>query len=274
LWDLKSFKQRKAADGRAKLNAVAFSPDGKLLATSDTSGQTRLWTVRSGELLWSKNAKFPGLDCSTCVAFSPDGKVVASSSFGIRLLDIATGKDRVKFPDVPDTVASIAFSPDGTTLVSATVESGEIKLWDALTAQEKQALKGHTVQYEGQEYKRAVWCVAFSPDGRTIASGSDDQTIKLWDATTGNELRVLQGHDDCLFSLAFSPDGRMLASASADRTVKLWDVEQGQLVASLDVVPGEDHGAYSVAWSPTGRQVSAACADGLVLLWDLMPQKP
>lgn len=269
LWDVDKVKERKCLNGKAKINALAFSPDGKLLATADTSGRTRLWSLRSGEPVWLNKANFPGLDCSTCVTFSPNGKAVASSGFGIKLLNVDTGRDLVRFPDISETVASIAFSPDGLTLVSGTVEDGEIQLWDTVTGQEKRAFRGHAVQYEGQEYKREVWCVAFSPDGKTVASGSDDETIKLWNVETGDEISALKGHDYYLFDVAFSPDGALLASSSADRTVKLWDVEGGQLLASLNVMPGDDHGPFSVAFSPTGHQVAAACSDGLVLLWDV-----
>lgn len=85
---MNSLKQRKVADGRARLNAVAFSPDDKLLATSNTAGRARLWVLRRDELLRWKKASFPGLDCSTCVAFSPDGGSVTASGFGIRLLNV------------------------------------------------------------------------------------------------------------------------------------------------------------------------------------------
>jgi WD40 repeat protein len=75
--------------------------------------------------------------------------------------------------------------------------------------------------------------VAFSPDGRLLASGSDDQTVKLWDVETGQEVRTLRGHNGGVWSVAFSPDGRLLASGSGDGTVKLWDVATGQEVRTL-----------------------------------------
>ena len=99
-------------------------------------------------------------------------------------------------------------------LLQADPSDHTIKLWDAATGKEIQTLTGHT------SYVRSV---AFSPDGKTIASGSWDQTIKLWDATTGKEIQTLSGHTDDVSSVAFSPDGKTIASGSDDTTIKLWD---------------------------------------------------
>ncbi len=79
-----------------------------------------------------------------------------------------------------------------------------------------------------------VMSVAFAPDGRMLASGSNDSTIKLWDVASGREVRTLSGHTSDVWSVAFSPDGRTLASGSRDKTIKLWDVASGQLIRSLE----------------------------------------
>jgi WD40 repeat protein len=108
--------------------------------------------------------------------------------------------------------------------------------------------------------------VAFSPDGRLLASGSGDKTIKLWDVATGSLVRTLSGHTSWVNSVAFSPDGRLLASGSADNTIKLWDVASGSLVRTLT---GHTDWVRSVAFSPDGRLLASGSGDDTIKLWDI-----
>jgi WD40 repeat protein len=108
--------------------------------------------------------------------------------------------------------------------------------------------------------------VAFSPDGRWLASGYRDKTVKLWDTASGNLIRSLEGHQSAVNSVAFSPDGRWLASGSADKTVKLWDPSSGKLVRSLE---SHRSSVLSVAFSPDGRWLASGSSDNTVKLWEV-----
>ena len=124
------------------------------------------------------------------------------------------------------------------------------------TAQLKATLEGHT---------DIVWSVAFSPNGQTLASGSQDRTIRLWDLNNGNLKRTLTGHRDAVNSIAFSPDGRTLASGSWDGTIRLWNPNNGNLKRTLT---GHTDGISSVAFSPDGQTLASASGDRTIRLWN------
>ncbi|MBW4457979.1 MAG: ribosome assembly protein 4 [Nostoc indistinguendum CM1-VF10] len=122
---------------------------------------------------------------------------------------------------------------------------------------ELNTLEGHT---------NAVWSVMYSPDGKTIASGSDDNTIKIWDVTTGKAIKTLTGHTSRVDSVVYSPDGRTLASGSADKTIKIWDITTGQAIKTLT-----GHSSYvrSVVYSPDGRTLASGSDDKTSKIWDI-----
>ena len=200
------------------------------------------------------------------IAFSPDGNTLASGSGDntIKLWDVATGTLKATL-EGPDSFNSVAFSPDGNTLASgneawAPVPGsffGECSLWDVATGTLKTTLEGH---------EHFVNSVAFSPDGNTLASGSNDDTIKLWDVATSSLKTTLEEHEGSVSSIAFSPDGNILASGSEDDTIKLWDAATGTLKATL-----EGHMDYvtSVAFSPDGNTLASGSSDKMIKLWDI-----
>jgi WD40 repeat protein len=161
-------------------------------------------------------------------------------------------------------VASVAFSPDGKSIVSGSWDN-TIRLWDAQTGKPiGQSLQGH---------KSDVTSVAFSPDGKQIVSGSRDKTIRLWDAQTGQLIgQPIQGHTDVVESVAFSPDGKRIVSGSWDTTIRIWDAQTrlpiGQpLQGHTDVVE-------LVAFSPDGKRIASGSSDMTLRLWDTQTGQP
>jgi len=113
-------------------------------------------------------------------------------------------------------------------------------------------------------HQHVVFSVAFDPQGGTLASGSSDGTVKLWEARSGKLLRTLEGHQRAVFSAAFDPQGGTLASGSSDRTVKLWEARSGKLLRTLE---GHQGGVWSVAFDPQGGTLASGSSDNTVKLW-------
>eukprot|EP00873_Tetraselmis_striata_P032841 jgi/Tetstr1/453105/TSEL_040129.t1 len=160
-------------------------------------------------------------------------------------------------------VTSVAFSPDGTLLASASADK-TVRVWNALTGEEAlpQPLRGHT---------GPVTSVAFSPDGTRLASASKDETVRVWNALTGEEAlpQPLRGHTRHVTSVAFSPDGTRLASASWDKTVRVWNALTGE-EALPQPLRGHTEGVTSVAFSPDGTRLASASEDETVRMWNAL----
>jgi WD40 repeat protein len=155
-------------------------------------------------------------------------------------------------------VMSVAFSPDGTRIVSGSADN-TLRLWDAQTGQPLgQPLKGH---------ESWVMSIAFSPDGTRIVSGSEDKTLRLWDAKTGQPLgQPLTGHESTVMSVAFSPDGTRIVSGSEDKTLRLWDAKTGQPLGQP--LKGHESWVMSVTFSPDGTRIVSGSDDNTLRLWD------
>jgi WD40 repeat protein/serine/threonine protein kinase len=265
VWDAETGQEVFAVDAPAALQrprTVAYSPDGKRLtqvsrSVSDNESSTMtVWNAQTGRELLTK--KTHGQVAT--VAFSPDGKRLATGAVAwsgtgalidraIRVWDAETGQELYSLKGHAMEVTSVAFSPDGSRLASAS-RDGTVKVWNATTSQKARAVP------EG----------ILSLDGKHLAGPAGNE-VKVWDTQTGRETQTLTGHTGRVQSVAFSPDGRRLVSAAADRTVKVWDAQTGQEqftfkghagpVDGRDSVPGGMRLISVSAFSPDGRRVAS-----------------
>jgi WD40 repeat protein len=216
---------------KAPVAAVAWAPDGKALAFGDTEGAVKLWDVTAGKEL----AVFQGQEGAAQVAFSPDGKLLAAGArhgnkdSDVKVWDVATGKEIFSLWGQTGGIHSVAFSPDGKTLATASggyfenhkALYAEVKLYDVTAGQEKFSLVAKD--------RISVNSVAFSRDGKFLATATTGRTTQLWDAATGKEVGLIETATEC--AAAISSNGKVLATGE-HKTVTLWDVSkilQGQV---------------------------------------------
>jgi WD40 repeat protein len=249
---------------RGVVNRLAFSPDGKFLASSGGNllepGELLVWDAATGD----RHATLTGHQKEVLtVAYSHDGKTLASAGLDGKVLlwDAPTCKLRASLEGHTDTVHVLKFSPDREILASFGNDKS-VRLWDVATGKCRATLKG--LPY--------IWsdAVEFSPDGRTLTFPSDPNTMKLLDTATYKPRVILDRQEHEVRCVAFSPDGKTLATAGYSPEVRLWDVPTGTRSARLNAE--DELMVDKVAFSPDGKAL-AACSTGQVKLWNMATRK-
>lgn len=295
VWSLPDGKKILTLRGRAYPgNSLRFSLDGRKLSCMTYDLTLRVWDLKTGR----QESALPPMSGALPTRFLPDGRCMAMYAYrdSVIVMSSQTGEPYMAMTQPTGDMADVAFSPDGTRLVSAGNDN-VVTLWDTKSGKVISKSKGHSYY---------IFSVAYSPDGKYLVSGSRDKTVKLWDAHTGRAISTMKGHSIGVLSVAFSPDSKLVASGDDRGAINLWSVPSGKRVRTLSMdrssvfslafSPDGKHlaaggfawvqlwdaktgqktlgikGRYlevkSVAFSSDGKRLAAACGDGLVRVWD------
>ena len=240
---------------------VATQPTSTTLATTTQAVPATTISVASTTSVATTIAATSVPDTTLAVTAAPATTTVAAPTYTPAPTVPAYGSLLATLTNHTAIVLSVAFSPDGTTLATAS-QDDTVELWDVTT--NPPTLKPVHIKHD-----QPIRSVAFSPNGKLLASGSADNTVKVWDVANGQEVANLagpDGHTKSVTSVAFSPDGKTLASASDDTTVKIWDLSNSKVVHTLS---GHGASVTSVAFSPDGKTLASGSFDRNIILWDV-----
>lgn len=253
-------KNRQPAGHKDEAWSLAFSPDGRTVATGSDDTEPdptiKLWDTATGQL----KAAWPGgMGTVASLSFSPDGRTLASghlvATTNVQIWDVATGRRVADLAGHTDRVRAVAFAPHGRDLATASSD-GTVRLWDVASWRERAVLRGHG---------DTVHAVGFSPDGNTLASAGNDGDIRLWDLQSKSALpRVLRNRAN-LMAIAFAPDGKTLAVADSLGSATVWDLDRSR---PIRLIHSDGDEMRQVAFTPDGTTLATAGIKGLIRLWD------
>ena len=258
VWDLETGKCLQSWQSSAPIYRIALSHDGKILASGSECGSIFIWELTTGKLL----SKLTGHNSVVMnVAFQPEGQLLASGSFDgtIKLWDLTTDKCIDTFTGHTQPIFSVAFNALGTQLVSSGFDTS-IKVWDIQSGSCLQTMQAHS---------RVVVTALFSPNGAQIISGSQDLTIRIWEQADTDDWhcsKILQGHQNNLWSIALDSTGKTLVSSDISGVLKFWDMESGQCWKTLRSIP---KAVRALAFHPQSNILASSSENLQICCWDL-----
>ncbi|MBI4660658.1 MAG: protein kinase [Verrucomicrobia bacterium] len=256
LWNAAERKVRLRIPTGARIGGVGFASDGRCLGTLDSDTGLKLWDAATGREITTLSRELRG----SAFAVAPVGEAFAYGLPGGKVGVIVTGDHPTNYfiQATKEAVMALSFSLDGQTLATGSgISDSVIKLWDVKTGAVKASLTGHQAYIHG---------LAFSPDGRWLASASSDQTIRLWDWQNARSVATLRGHADEVWAVAFTPDGRSLFSASKDGTIRSWSTTMKTDAKSYLLLPVSVQQAHFL---PDSRTLAILDQTGTVGVWDV-----
>ena len=257
----KSFLTLDSGGHMAIIRSLTFSPDGRYLISAGEDKTIRVWDLSHGNTIRCiRGYSLPGNTGKIhSMALSPNGNLLAvggmldesrKNACAVRLNDLHTGRVIYMLKGHRDAIQSLAFSPDGHYLASASSDK-KVRIWDIIKRKEINVFRGH---------KDSVLAVAFSSDGKRLVSGSMDKTLILWDVFSGSRIATMRGHKKGIFTAAFDPTNSYLASGSIDKTVRLWDARTGRFIK---VLTDQGTRVASLTFSPDGKRLLTGVGKGV-----------
>ena len=237
----------------APVNAVSWSPDGKILVTGSDDNSVILWDAATGKEIITLNGHIRAVNA---MVWTSDGKTLLTAGDRNILVWTSEGARIRTISGATTDFHSLAISPDDR-IVSGGTYDKRIPVWDFQTGKLIKVLEGH---------EKSVLAVCISPDGKYLASGSLDGTVRLWDLDTYKCLHIWHGHGGNIYTVCFSPDSKYVLSGSKDNSLRLWDISKDQ---SVHTYLGHTMAVMCARFSPNGKWILSAGYDRQVILWEV-----
>ena len=247
IWDIETGKMAtKLGANIYQTTPYTITPDGQNVIIASWWGKIDVFNNSDGKLVRSFRGYSQSIEDAS---YSPDQKLFVTASNTAKVWDAEKGTLIRELKPKYEGLHTVVFSPDGSKILAGGF--GGLQVWNALTGEPLFFVTTSVNQFDFI----SVYSACFSPDGKLIAGGQQDSTVRIWDAATGKLLTTMRGHTETVFSVAFNPDGKQVASISFDGTLKTWDVKTGKLLFDRAV----EKGASSVSYSHDGKQIVTAC---------------